>query len=153
MVGLFSHPARSALAVIQERQRGGIELHRRELLTWAAVVVIVTVIGIVWEITALNTFAERAGEMQGMIASPRPLDYINYDYTPDGRHFAFWAFKLPLTVTGLLLLAAGVAGTVVFVRSGVGKRAWALWACITVCAVVVFSVTTYYYLIATNFFI
>lgn len=128
-------------------------MHRHKLLTWAAAVVLVTVAGIVWEIAALNTFAKRAGEMRGMIANPRPLDYINYDYTPDGRYIAFWAFTIPLTVTGLLLLTAGVTGTVVLVRSGIGKRVFALWACVIACAAIVFSVTAYYYLIATNFFI
>jgi hypothetical protein len=117
------------------------------------VVVVITTIGIGWEIAALNTFADRAGGMRGMIASPRPLDYINYDYTPNGPHFAFWAFTVPLTATGLLLLLAGVAGTTMFVRSGVGKRAFALWACIVGCAAIVLAVTTYYYLIATNFFV
>ncbi|HEX8411721.1 MAG TPA: hypothetical protein VF883_22935 [Thermoanaerobaculia bacterium] len=39
------------------------------------------------------------------------------------------------------------------IRSGVGKRAFALWACIVACAMLCFVVTAYYYLIATNFFI
>lgn len=123
------------------------------LRTWAIVVVVVTALGIGWEITALNKFADRAGGMRGMIASPRPFDYINYDYTPNGRHIAFWSFTVPLTTTGLLLLLAGVAGTTMLVRSSIGKRAFALWACIVGCAVIFFAVTTYYYLIATNFFI
>jgi hypothetical protein len=91
--------------------------------------------------------------MRGMIANPRPLDYVNYDYTPNGRHYAFWAFTMPLTTTGSLLLIAGVAGTVMFVRYGVGKRAIGLWACIVACAVGVFVVTAYDYWMATNFFI
>jgi len=128
-------------------------LRNRTLCTWAIVVVVVTAIGIAWEITALNSFADRAGGMRGMIASPRPYDYINYDFTPNGRHIALWSFTVPLTTTGLLLLLAGVAGTTMLVRSSIGKRAFALWACIIACAVVFFAVTTYYYLIATNFFI
>jgi hypothetical protein len=128
-------------------------LKNRTLLTWAITVAVVTVIGIGWEIAALHVFADRAGGMRGMIANPRPLDYVNYDYTPNGHRYAFWAFTMPLTTTGSLLFIAGMVGTVVFVRSGVGKRAIALWACIVVCAVAVFVVTAYYYLIATNFFI
>ena len=88
-----------------------------------------------------------------MIASPRPLDYINYDYTPNGRHYAFWAFTVPLIGAGVLFLLAGVAGTFMVVRAGIGKRAFGLWACILACAAIFFAVTTYYYLIVTNFFI
>jgi hypothetical protein len=123
------------------------------LLAWSTIVIVVTIVGLIWEVTAVNVFARRAGEMRGMIASPRPLDYINYDYTPNGRHYAFWAFTVPLTGTGLLLLLAGMAGTVMLVRSGGGKRAFGLWTCIIACAVIFFAVTAYYYLIATNFFI
>jgi hypothetical protein len=125
----------------------------RTLLAWSTVVIVVTIVGLAWEVTAVSVFARRAGGMRGMIASPRPLDYINYDYTPNGRYYAFWAFTVPLRGAGVLLLLAGVTGTFMLSRAGVGKRAIALWASIIACAVIFFAVTAYYYLIATNFFI
>lgn len=128
-------------------------MRSRTLLGWSTIVIVLTICGLIWEATAVNVFARRAGGMRGMIASPRPLDYINYDYTPNGQHYAFWAFTVPLTGTGVLLLLAGVAGTFMLMRAGIGKRAFALWACIIAGAAILFAVTTYYYLIATNFFI
>jgi hypothetical protein len=125
----------------------------RKLLTWTAAVVFVTVGGIAWEIAALNTFAKRSGDMRGMIANPRPLDYVNYDYTRDGRRFVFWAFKLPLAATGFLLLITGVTGSLVLSRSSTFQSVLALWACILACVAITLSVTAYYYLIVTNFFI
>lgn len=128
-------------------------LQKRTLLRWVIVVVVMTAIGLGWEIAALNTFADHAGGMRGMIASPRPLDYINYDYTPNGHHYAFWAFTVPVTTTGVLLLLSAVAGTIRLGRSNSGRRVVALWACTVTCALFFFFVTAYYYLIATNFFI
>jgi hypothetical protein len=110
-------------------------------------------VGVVWEITAVNTFAKRAGRMEGMISNPRPLDYIQYDYTPEGRRIAFWSFTLPLTATGILLLVIGTAGTITLIRSGLTKQAFVLWCGIVGCAAVFAATTTYYYLITTNFFI
>lgn len=117
------------------------------------VVVVVSTTGIAWQIVAVNTFADRVGGVRGMVASPRPYDYINYDYTPNGRHYAFWAFKMPLAVTGFLLLLSGVAGTLMLARSATAEAALALWACIIACGTIFFAVTAYHYLMATNFFI
>jgi hypothetical protein len=56
-------------------------------------------------------------------------------------------------VTGVALLIIGVSGTILLVRSGATRSAFALWGCIVACASVAMMVTAYYYLIATNFFI
>lgn len=118
-----------------------------------AMVALITVAGIVWQVAALHIFAAEAGPMRGMIANPRPLDYVNYDYTPHGRRIAFWALTVPVSSTGLLLVTVGAIGTVAEVRSGAGKRAILLWLCIIGGSAAVAMVTLRNYLIAINFFI
>src|SRR6266498_5213108 len=99
-------------------------------------VVVVTVIGAIWETTAIEVFARRAGELKGMIANPRPYDYVNYNYTPNGHHYEFWAFKVPLWSVAMLLLVVGIASTVALVRARLASRVLALWAIIVMCSVI-----------------
>ena|ERR1051326_2687776 len=127
-------------------------MRSRVFLFWVVAAVAVTCAGAAWELTALHIFAKRAGEMKGMIANPRPLDYVNYDYTPNGHHYELWAFKVPTLGTGVLLLAVGVAASVIFGRAGL-RQTFGLWAVIVFCAAAFFAITAYHYVIAVNVFV
>jgi hypothetical protein len=121
--------------------------------TAVIIVVAVTLIAAVWETVLIEVFASRAGQLKGMIANPHPYDYVNYDYTPHGRQYEFWAFKMPLVSAGVLLLVVGITSTVALVRAKLGSRAFALWAIIVMCSVMFLAMTACYYVVAVNVFI
>ena len=88
-----------------------------------------------------------------MVASPRPYDYVNYVYTPQGKHYELWAFKVPIYCTNALLLLAGTTASVALGRLRLWRQVVAVW-CLTVLFGVVFlAITAYHYAIAVNFFI
>ena len=116
-------------------------------------VVVITFVGAVWETASVGVFANRAGGLKGMVANPRPYDYVNYDYTPQGRHYEFWAFKMPLAGTASLLIVVGIIFTLALARAKRGGRAFALWAIIVMCGTIFFALTACYYVAAVNVFI
>jgi hypothetical protein len=128
-------------------------MNLRNFRTAVIVVVAVTLIGAVWETMLIEVFASRAGQLKGMIANPRPYDYVNSDYTPHGRQYELWAFKVPLAGTAVLLLIAGVTSTVELVRGKLGRRVLALWAIILMCGVLFLVMTACFYVVAVNVFI
>ena len=128
-------------------------MNGRIFRTAVIVVVASTLIGAIAEIMLIEVFASRAGALKGMIANPRPYDYVNYDYKPHGRFYEFWAFKVPLVSTAALLLVVGITSTVALIRARLGRRALALWAIIVMCSVIFLTMTAWYYVVAVNFFI
>ena len=116
-------------------------------------IVAITASGMIWEATAFNVFARQAGGLSGMIANPNPIDDLNYNFTPRGRHYELWAARIPVFSTCTLLLVAGTIGASVLVSNGLRRRALALSGVIVLCAVLLLAVTLYYLAIATNFFI
>jgi len=58
-----------------------------------------------WHTLEFTKFSREAGQSFGMIATPRPRDYVNYDYKPKGELYERWAFQYPLITTAALLVA------------------------------------------------
>ena len=57
-----------------------------------------------WHAHELAKFVAAAGQLWGLIAKPRPLDYVNYEYSPNGHFYQKWAFGYPLLAEAVLLL-------------------------------------------------
>lgn len=125
---------------------------QRTFLLALTIIVAVTVGGLLWEVTALHVFAKHAGGLRGMIANPRPLDYVTYNYTPNGHYYELWGVYVPTGVTGAMLLSVGVSTTMALKR-GQLRRVLGVWGGIILCASAFYCVTVYYYVIAVNAFI
>ena len=125
---------------------------KRAFILALTIALAVTAGGLLWELVTLHVFAKQAGGLRGMIATPRPLDYVNYDYTPNGHYYELWGVYVPSCVTGALLLLVGISATLALNRRQL-RRVFGVWVAIIICASAFFSVTVYYYVIAVNVFI
>lgn len=93
--------------------------HRRGAARWPIIILAVFGVCAVWQEVALRTFASREPEgMQALLLRPVPNAGGDHEFTPNGNHYAKYAFIVP----GISALAVALVVAVLSVaarRSGV----------------------------------
>lgn len=81
---------------------------------WAVAVLLLFVVGAVWQEVAVRTFAAREPEgMRGLILRLVPLGGGDHEFTPNGEHYLKFAFIVPGAVSVASALIVGFIALVV----------------------------------------
>jgi len=119
---------------------------------YVVALIAVALLSVLWHGTALMLFIRGSGELRGLIAHPKPLDYIQYDYTTNGRFYETWAFRVPASLL-IAMLPICIAGSLSMAKRRRFGDLIMLWGAALMNAAVVAAVMFWTYCIAVDVFI
>jgi hypothetical protein len=129
-----------------------IDAVARPMARYVAALIGVALASVLWHCAALIFFTRDNGELRGLIAHPKPLDYVNYIYTANGRYYEAWAFRAPAVLL-IVMVPICLVGSFSMAKQRRFIDLTMLWCAALMSAAVVGTVMFYTYCIAVDVFV